>query len=273
MSTIKGVEGVNMFCRVMKDLCKKGTYEEIKKSFILSQQIFYRTFISKGKTLYRCRIHTGDDVTKKFEFFKDVGYNRNCSTVKLGRCNKKGQGIFYCAENVWASFLETKPLLTKPEPIIATITEWTARTDIEMRFVIQPYTTKRIHPYENELGKLYDAEMAEAEKERKITTDLYFEFVNDLMGRKGEEYYLITTAYANIVFANSNGLVYRSVTDVDSYNVAFKKEVEESGLIKLTDAKWVSILPQKLESSLETDYVVDQKYCKEINQNEKLIVW
>lgn len=273
MPKISGVEGVNMFCRVMKDLCKKGKYDEIKKSFISSQQIFYRTFISKGKTLYRCRIHTEDDIKKKFELFKDVGYNRDSSKVKLGRCNEKEQGVFYCAENIWAAFLETKPSLKKAEPIIATITEWTAQSDIEMRFVIQPFPSKRIHPYENDLGKLYDAEMAEVEKERKITTDLYFEFVNDLMGSKGEEHYLITTAYANIAFANTNGLVYRSVTEVDSYNIVFKKEVEETGLIKLTDAKWVSILPQKVESPLETDYDVEEKYCKEVNQDAKLIVW
>jgi hypothetical protein len=273
MPILNGVEGVNMFCRVMKDLCKKGAYEEIEKSFISSQQIFYRTFISKGKILYRCRIHTGDDVKKKFKLFKEVGYNRDSSKIKLGRCNEKGQGVFYCAENIWAAFLETKPLLKKAEPIIATITEWTVQSDIEMRFVIQPFPSKRKHPYENDLGKLYDAEMLEAEKERKITTDLYFEFVNDLMGSKAEEHYLITTAYANIVFTNTNGLVYRSVTDVDSYNIAFKKEVEDAGLVKLTDAKWVSILPKMIESSLETDYEIEEKYCKEVNHDTKLIVW
>ncbi|MBX2903316.1 MAG: RES domain-containing protein [Chitinophagales bacterium] len=273
MHKINGIKGVNMFCRVMKDLCKRGEYNEIKSSFISSQQIFYKTFISKGKTLYRCRIHTETDIGKKFKLFKDVGYNRDSSKVKLGRCNEKGQGVFYCSENIWAAFLETKPLLKKPEPIIATITEWTAESDIEMRFVIQPFPSKRIHPYENDLGKLYDAEMIEVEREEKITTDLYFEFINDLMGSKGEEHYLITTAYANIAFTNSNGLVYRSVVDVDSYNVVFKKDVEDMGLIKLTNAKWVSILPQKVESPLETDYDIDEKYCKEINQEEKLIVW
>jgi hypothetical protein len=112
MPILNGIEGVYMFCRVMKDLCKKGegAYDEIKKSFISSQQIFYRTFISKGKTLYRCRIHTGDDVTKKFELFKDVGYNRNTSTVNLGRCNEKEQGVFYCAENIWAAFSAVRDL-------------------------------------------------------------------------------------------------------------------------------------------------------------------
>lgn len=273
MHKISGIEGVNMFCRVMKDLCKKGEYEEIKKSFVTSQQIFYRTHISKGKTLYRCRIHSGGDTKKKFELFTEVGYNRDSSKVKLGRCNEKEQGVFYCAENIWAAFLETKPLLNKPELIIATITEWTVQSDIEMRFVIQPFPSKRKHPYENDLGKLYDTEMLEVEKEKKIITNLYLEFVNDLMGSKGEEHYLITTAYANIAFTNSNGLVYRSVTDIDSYNIVFKQEVEDAGLIKLTDAKWVSILPQKVDSPLETDYDVEEKYCKEINQDEKVISW
>lgn len=262
-----------MFCRVMKDLCKRGEYDEIKKSFINSAQIFYRTSIPAGRTLYRCRIHNGDDVNKKFKLFKDVGYNRDTSKGKLGRCNEKEQSVFYCAENPWSAFVETKPTLTKPEQIVVTFTEWTTQSDIEMRFVVQPFQSKRKHSYEHDLGKLYDIEMSKIEKEKKIATDLYFEFVNDLMGSRGESNYLITAAYANIVFENSNGLIYRSVEDINSYNVVFKKDVEDSGLIKLSDAKWVSILPKKVDSPIETDYDIDEKYCMEINQTEKIIVW
>ncbi len=273
MHKISGIEGVNRFCIVMKDLCKNGDYEKIKESFTTSTQVFYRTTIPAGKTLYRCRIHTGGDVKKKFKLFKEVGYNRDSSKVKRGRCNEKGQGVFYCAENIWAAFLETKPLLKDIEPIIATITEWTTQSDIEMRFVIQPFPNKRIHPYENDLGKLYDAEMAKVDKEKKIITNLYFEFVNNVLGSRGEDHYLITTAYANISYQNSNGLVYRSVEDIDSYNVVFKKDIEESGLIKLTDAKFVSILPQMTESTFEKDYEIDEQFCQEINYDTQEIIW
>lgn len=276
MVNMQGVEGVNMFVRVLDDLNKKGRYEDIKKSIINEKTtgIYFTAQIPKGKKLYRCRIHRDGEYDIKFNNASQIGYRHDKHNILVfGRCNEKEQSLFYAAEYEFTSIMETKRPDDQGKTLIATIGEWMITEDPQVAFVIQPYPDNRKHPYERSFGGLYDAEMAQASKERKIVTDLYFAFMNDKYRNPQNTSYMLTTAYANFCLDHRAGLVYPSVKEVNSYNVAFRSDVQDKQLLQLTSVSKGEYKPRFEGAEFEADYEIKKEMCKNVDNKSGVIEW
>lgn len=205
----------------------------------------------------------------------DIGYNRCESKIAYNRCNKPKQQVGYYSQTPRAACLEVIKDATKGEIYEITIGAWTIVSDINLKCLIDPNPKNAVHEYDNYVREWYERELSKYEDAVRELFNAYFFRFNEIMTSEIEGFgYQITAAYANKCYEISDGIAYRSIVDGKAYNVAMKREVEDSGMIQIENVCKVKFEVLKDRPRFETDLnLFYRQDCTAINVDRKTFSW
>jgi hypothetical protein len=241
------VANVKAFCMYLESLKRAENYSTIFGE--LQKDKHFKSVwanVSAESNLFRCRPHQVDEENILFDNSSKIGYNRDTKIIKYGRCNKPEQPVLYLSENRDTAIIETLHERCVNDQCVITLGIWQPIKTIDVLYVVQPYKAKRGHQYEDQLGERYDQavlRMKDKFPDYEQFMAIYFDYFDQKF--KSEERglsYQISAAYANMAYdaigkeGKSYGIMYRSITQDDFFNVAFSQKVEDEKLIFLKDA-------------------------------------
>lgn len=231
--------------------------------------------LSKGAVIYRSRQHRDAEIGKMFTNSSEIGYNRCENWIEYNRCNKPKQRIGYYSQTPIAACLEVIKDATKGEIYEITVGAWSVTNDINLKCLIDPNPENAVHEYDKLLREWYEKELNKYETGVRKLYDAYFSRFNEIMSSELEGFgYQITAAYANKCYEISDGIAYRSIVDGKAYNVAMKKEIEDSGMIEIENVCKVKFQVLKDKPRFETDLEFFYRQdCTAINLDRKAFSW
>lgn len=282
----KSVEDTKKLCHWLEYHKNKGDFPNIL-SALEQPQCFRSLWSNVGSQcyLFRCRPHKEHEIDLRFSHSSQLGYIRDKKIITdYGRCNVPEQAVLYLSENRDTSIIETLQNRNEHEVCTITIGIWQMQQTVNVLYVVQPDKNKRGHLYEKQLGERYDSHVLEQLEEHpdyKEFSDIYFDYMDRKFKSEKEKFsYLITAAYSNLTFTSkaqdtgtkSYGIMYRSITQTDFFNVAFSKEVEDEKMIVLKESFKLKLRVKRRNPKTFDDFdVLEIEKCQTIQEDGKII--
>lgn len=182
----------------------------------------------------RARIY--ENLSDYYRTIHDHSYNIYPEYIKIGRANKPHQQIFYAGRSRITSLAEVNIIENKMEEEIVSyaVSRWQLKKYIKLAAIFNVSNIEQIDAWELQ-GFLEYVKNTISDHPDKTIIKVY-KFISGLFAErvaKGEEYkYVLTSAFANILyekFPEIGGIMYQSVKDPRSYNLALKKEYIDNG--------------------------------------------
>lgn len=210
---------------------KSADTETLKKKFSESLSGVFSTTHYKvnPQYLYRGRPNWDNKLNNTIDFFNNITElwaPPESSDLKQGRCNNRGQSLFYCTQNATAILFELK---CKPGDLF-TIGVYKCLNDLKPMSIIGAHRISSIDPAHKTIFGNHYAGLNDIEKR-------IHDYLDSLFIESDSIFYNATNAITSILLNkntpvpgftvpdDSHGLIYSSVaTQLNTYNIALEPE-------------------------------------------------
>jgi len=260
------------------DMKNSWAYEQVIHAILKIKElpiILYK--LPVDSTIFRARINKTADL---FTRVSEISAPKKIHVQKYGRANKPLQVLFYGSETRPSAYFEFVTHLSRTVPIgketMITLGVWKLLKEIQLVLVFNP-SVQRNNYYNKLHGAAFDDFLSQTPVELRKGTKIFFEFIGEEYAKSVEnanESYLITCAYANIVFAykRGDGIMYPSVPlEGEGFNVALKENIHEDGYLKLEFALVDKFIAKKQENGKHNFLNNARKNAQNITETD--IIW
>lgn len=239
------------------DFNSEDSYNAIEKfiktellQFALPTKVF-----EPGMIFYRCSNHYDSN---DFLTTTKLSYRTDLDDIKdFGRANLKNQGIFYCADKVATAIGETNSVLRGDghkdvDTFLVTVSVWRSIKPLEFTLIINNKNAQEknavIKKYKTDIDKLtMELFNGEADKVHEILNFISNEFALNTNGNSN--LYKISSAFSQLAFESSDGIIYPSVQrKLEGNNFAIKPSSVDEKL------EFVEAYKYKFEKKGESNY-------------------